>query len=367
MKLKTLTQIGMITMLLAASNALAIDRPVAPAVEGQNGNGGGGVNRNGRYMTFYSAGFYTEPNEATASEIPQLPELMNFFSSTPLSAATKAKYLSALTPLSDRTYYKVQPGTFTPEIRARLLAEYSRVMKVDTNELALFAITDTTSKATYLFPEFFSLKPVEQMAILFHEAYWIIKPSVSYQQVIQAEMTFQAYLENPTSPDRLLHWLATTGTPGDVMAASIQFDLRNKTMQGLLKGNSLALGQLLGAPFIQCMRQTPTIDCSGFVAINAYQLAAKYPSSLFLKFFNDLVSRKGFELIGYGRGLHFGRPLLGEIPNCGGEYYKSPENDDAYLSNLSNLRIDLTVASYQEVAAFKSSVPGCGQLFITLR
>lgn len=307
----------------------------AYAAEGQSGNGGGGISRNGRYMTFYSAGFYTEPAESTSEEVPQLQELVSFFYTTPyMNAITRVAYASKLMPSSARSYYKVQANSFTPEIRARLIAEYSRVMNVDTKELALFAITDTTSQTTYLFPEFFSLTPVEQKAILFHEAYWLIQPRSDYSHVVQAEMSFQAYLQNPASPDRLLNWLRNSGTSGDVMKASLQTDLQTKAMDGLIKrNNEIVLGDILGADFFHCRAQGETSSCVPFIQVNLYTLSQKYPKSLFIRLLLDAANRDKLRFLG-------------------DTLVRSSLVDDKYMERAANASIDLMSASYADRASF---------------
>lgn len=267
-------------------------------LEGNDGHGGGGVTRNGRYMTFYSAGFYTEPLEATSDEVPQLEELITFFKTTPLmSELTKVKYASELIPGGERKYYKVQGNTFTPEVRTRLLAEYGRVMKVDTNEVALFAITDTQSGITYLFPEFYSLKPSEQQAILFHEAYWLVNPKATYARVIDAEMSFQAYIENPQSSEKLIRWLRNSGTTGDTFLAALKSDLSSGAMQGLVTNNKIPIRNLLGDKFIECKSSGLGAECAAFITSHAYQLSYKYPRSLFIKIYLEAAGNNQVDLI----------------------------------------------------------------------
>ncbi len=269
---------------------------------GQGGNGGAGVNINGRLKTFYSAGFYVEPIEATTDEVPQLGALINFFSSSSyMSELTKVQFVQALVPSSARNYYKVQQNTFTPEVRARLIAKYGEIMHVNTSEIAIFAITDQTSSTTYLFPEFYSLTPIEQQAILFHEAYWIVHPNATYEQVIQAEMALQGYLENPNSSERALRWIKSVGKPGDVLLATIRSDLKSGAMKGLVSGEKMSLVNLLGNQFFDCQAHGFGPECVSFVKTHAYELTVKYPRSLFLKLFyeslteNHLIFKSNYE------------------------------------------------------------------------
>lgn len=347
MKLKTLA-----ILTLLALNFSGVTR----AAEGQSGNGGGGISRNGRYMTFYSAGFYTEPAESTSEEVPQLQELINFFNTAPyMNPLTKVAYASKLMPSAARTYYRVQANSFTPEVRARLIAEYSRVMNVDTKELALFAITDTTSQTTYLFPEFFGLTPIEQKAILFHETYWLTKPDSTYAQVVQAEMSFQAYLENPSSPDRLLNWLRTSGTNGDLMQAAAQTDLQTKAINGLLSHGGIALGSILGADFIQCRLHGERQSCKPFIQLNLYALSQKYPKSVFMRLLFDAASRNKLSF-SFGNGgasdlVINGLEIEGRYINTTTDF-----NTD-FAGSVSNALLDFRSLSYAGQAAITIPMP----------
>ncbi len=294
MNIKNLIKIALACAMFYASPSVYAaepsERPV-PKGQGGNGQGGGGITRNGRYMTFYSAGFYTEPLEATSDEVPQLAQLIHFFNTNAyISELTKVKYASKLMPSSVRKYYRVQANTFTPEVRARLLEEYGRVMKVNVNEVALFAITDTENGTTYLFPEYFSLKPTEQQAILFHEIYWLINPKATYAQVIDAEMSFQAHIENLSSPEKLVRWLKTSGTHGDVLISAIKSDLKTGAMNGLVKDDNISILNLLGTQFINCKKRGLGQECTPFISTHVYALSQRYPNSLFIKVYSESVN-----------------------------------------------------------------------------
>lgn len=276
----------------------------AHAGDGQSGNGGGGIRRNGIYQTFYSAGFYTEPNELAISEVPQLEELIHFFNSEiPLGVRTQAQFVSQLLPTTFRKYFKVESSAFTPEVRARLLEEYSRQMKADKSDLAIFAITDTKSRNTYLLPEFYALKPIEQQAILFHEAFWLRFPRTTYQQVIRAEIAFQSYLERPESGDRFYRFLETIEFRQGVLTAVVKRDLKTGALNGLVKGKRyISAKDLLGKEYYVCNFEG-SADCLGLVVANIQNLLIKYPNSLFLKFLLNCILSGDFRINnieGYG-------------------------------------------------------------------
>ncbi len=343
---------ALLTMILSVSSALAAQPPQTPVTaEGQGGNGGGGIRRNGISMTFYSAGFLVEANEATSDEVPQLDSLIHFFNTTELvSAMTKVKYASNLVPSSSRRYYRVKPDTFTPEVRARLIAEFVRVMNINTNDIAIFAITDTQSKTTYLLPEFFALTAFEQKAMLFHEAYWLVNPTVSYKQVIQAEMAFQAYIEAPQSAERLLRWLKTSGTTGDALLAAINIDLKSGAMKGLIsRDNQISLQNILGREFFECKQRGIAEECVAFISTHVYQLQRAYPQSLFVKLFADYSANNGVFLVDGTYDKSYNILTSTRITNS--------ESKTDVWSLLSQMTIDLNSIGYSgsSVFAIKSS------------
>lgn len=280
----------------------------ALAIGGQEGSGGGGIKRNGRYMTFYSAGFYTEPIEATSDEVPQLDELIHFFQSTKyMTEFRKMSYVTTITPTSKRRYYKVKAESFTPEVRSRLIAEYGRVMQVEDKNLVIFAVTDTANQTTYIFPEYYSLTPIEQMAILFHENYWILNKTASYREVIDAEMSFQAYLTNPNSTERLLRWLNQIGSKADTLKAAIEYDLDHQLLDGLVNTEVsglfatnkskkiIYLKNLLGGEWYSCAKEGFNNECTPYVASHINQLRKKSPS-LFLKIIEEALVEGNFDV-----------------------------------------------------------------------
>ena len=205
-------KILLMMFLLAISNATF----AGPRV---TGNGGGGVKVNGVYKTFYSAGIYINP-EAEES-IPSA----ELYTKTILSLAGQkeslSKLLSAALPAGDRKFYRILEDKMEEKTMDRLIEEYARVVNQPKESLILFAITDIGTKTTYLLPSFYNLSEVEQSAILFHEAYWILNPQANYEEVISAEIAFQRFVE-----------LSEEG----------KFDLKLPQLLGnILKDNSLSL------------------------------------------------------------------------------------------------------------------------------
>ncbi len=254
----------------------------ASAHAGTESHGAGGLLRGGQYITFYSAGFYIEPQPASDQlQVPQLNDLIAFISSMEdMSAHSKTKLLQAIIPTPARQYFKVDESRFDATTRARLLDEYARLVNRDRGDLNLFAITDTVTRRTYLLPSFYALKnPLEQMAILFHEAYWILNPKLDYKTVVDAEMAFQAVLEKPKDTLRLLEFMKYFSTAADRMKVAVSSDLRTQALP-----SSFRLIDLLGKDFFECKEATDK-DCSGFALLTLHTYMQQYPKSAVLKAF----------------------------------------------------------------------------------
>lgn len=165
----------------------------APTMAGVTGNGGGGVNENGVYKTFYSAGLYVSPQ--AESEIPGAELYTKTILSIAGSNLSTSKLLAAGLPIANRKFYKILESKMDAGVMERLLNEYARVVDQPVNNLTIFAITDIGAQVTYLLPTFYKLSENEQAAILFHEAYWILNPHANYSQVVEAESAFQKFIE----------------------------------------------------------------------------------------------------------------------------------------------------------------------------
>lgn len=283
--------------LLGALLALYLTVPTAHADaaladSGREGNGGGGVERDGRYMTFYSAGLYTEPFPAQDNEeVPGLIDLLDFFEKFPhLSDEERLRFIGTSLPSANHSYYKAKEDRFDEATLRRLIAEFSRVTGQPIEEIRLFAITDTQSRNTFLLPSFYQLTRQEQMTILFHENYWILNPKANYQTVIAAEMAFQAVLAKPSKMNRVLELLKYIGEPADRMLAIIRYDLQSEALKGLLgSGSTLPMVELLGEKFFACMEKSNYLGeaCLESIKLNVYRLTQKYPHSLLLAYLNS--------------------------------------------------------------------------------
>lgn len=329
------------------------------------GNGGGGVFRDGRYMTFYSAGLYTEHNESSMDDIPQLNELLYFLNNTDyLTPQTRVKYIKALMQSENRRYFKVKPETFTQEIRDRLIEEYSRVTKAGKDELTLFAITDNESGNTYLFPDYYKLTSSEQWAILFHEAYWIAHPDTTYEDIVDTEIKFQAYIEDQDSSVKLYRFIKKISDQKEILATSIAYDLNNKALIGPLENEKyLPISYILGNEWIQYYKQTikyadPTLlqNCYSLLQTHLFNLRLEHPKSMLLQIIYDVALNNKLQYITEYKNwyessdgksedyLIMHNPFFSiNVIKHQGKYYNSSDvRRSDYCSSFSNKRLVLS-------------------------
>ena len=275
------------TLLFSLSTlSLASDEGAAVA-----GNGGAGVSRNGRLMSFYSAGLYTEPEAVTNPvDVPGINGLITFVRSFQYwSLSERSVLLQKVLPSDSHRYFRVKEKLFDQKTKDRLIAEFSRVTQQPVGSLELFAVTDTKAGVTFLLPGFYRLSLSDQVAILFHENYWLLYPNTTYLQVVSAEMAFQAVYEKPNLAKRVVELLRYYGNENKTLAAMIQADLDSGALNGLLTPGGIPLSELFGDDFFSCAEG----DCvPGLIGIHLYSLVQKYPDSLFLnRLLNETVTQ----------------------------------------------------------------------------
>ncbi|MGZ3748225.1 MAG: hypothetical protein ACXVCD_12885 [Pseudobdellovibrionaceae bacterium] len=280
--------------IIALLSFASIAPSLAMAIQGgDHSGGGGGISNEGRPMTFFSAGIVVEPQ--SKKSVPGLTELLRLISSFEyLSPTRKSMILGALMPTATRNYFDIKESDFNQDAREKLFQEYSKVTGTKLNELALFAVTEPKTKKTFLLPDFYKLKPTEQMAILFHESLWILHPNAGYQQVIQEEEALQRYLEDPQNEGKALALVETIGTWEDVVTASVRIDQKHGILTSdghiLSKGVSHTLNAtlLLGPSFLACAANRDPVwvkgNCSDELKLQAYQLSQSFSDSFLIKF-----------------------------------------------------------------------------------
>jgi hypothetical protein len=271
----------------------------------EKGNGGGGVKEGGLYRTFYSAGVVVNPVPET--EIPGSRLYIDTINSLVENSREATLLISAGLPIADREFYRVLEERMDKTLMKRLLEEYERVSGVPQNKLAIFAITDIAAKTTYLLPSFYKLSEVEQAAILFHEAFWILKPDSNYAQVIEAEMAFQEFVENalrgkpsmklPRIFTKLVEKFSTTAFRNVATKYALKMDAQFQHAPGLISADAKVSIKDLFFDKSSCKlsssisRSTFTEDLKfvGFCKFDSRDiqhliaLSRKFPRSLFVK------------------------------------------------------------------------------------
>ncbi len=164
------------------------------------GNGGGGIKRYGKYLTFGSAKIELKKSALEMNDIPGLKFLLDTVEKMDLTVSAKGELKEAFYPISDRKYFNLPPEELSPEKRTELLKEYKKILKDDIplESLVIYAIT--VGAETYILPEFYELTDdIQRGAILFHEGLWVLNPDLKYEFVVDAEMIFEEYVRKNMS------------------------------------------------------------------------------------------------------------------------------------------------------------------------
>lgn len=295
-------------LLLACSSSILAAEGGAHA-----GNGGGGVQRDGRYMTFYTAGLYVEPQANTKVEIPSLDDLMKFVSSMSfISEYSKTPILNAILPSNQHEYYTVDSKLFDQATISRLKAEFKRVTGQPVRDIALYALTDTEKRQTFLLPAYFSLSSKDQAAILFHEAYWLLHPRTTYNEVVSAEMAFEAVLDQSNNQARIVDLMSYISSPGDRYTYAVNTDVASGALGELVnEKGQIPLQTLLGDQFLRCLISSrdsiySNPQCTMLFNLSLAKLASEHPNSALIRYMRSCAP----SLPTQGPQIYFGDSLI---------------------------------------------------------
>ena len=327
MNLRNLAQLGVALLLL----------PLAVLARENGGRGGGaGTIRGDILETFYRAGVQVGA-PITSPDVPSSPAAVDQASIVPLgleelegyiqglsylTPVTKSRLLLAIRPSLTRKYIRV--SNLAPELRKdivqNLLREFGRITGLDPRKLKLYAFTNTTvalahtnepGRVTYLLDGFDKLQSrTEQMTALFHESFWVLNPQASYQQVVQAEIDFQAALEAPHDTKLALKFIAhlrdtqsydlTTRERNnkynhyESLHLWAKLDLESEALRGFLgPRNEIRASQLFSEDNIRCFHDTNTSDSDCYMRYMGHldSLRRSYPRSFFLAAVGDHAAR----------------------------------------------------------------------------
>lgn len=213
--------------------------------KGQDGgNGGGGIVVDGHVMTFKSAGVKLEGDNL--KEVPGLQILIDSIMDLNIDFKLKQKLLNSFSG-ENRKYYKSKPISL--ETYDRIISVYAELLNVDPKKLTLFAVTDSKTRSTFLLADFFKLKPVEQAAVLFHEAVWIFDSKTNYYDTVKVEMAYQAYVENPMNEKARYEFL-------EVLSEILNDKKVFLDFFSTFKLNRETPESLFGSEFLSCSRQS---------------------------------------------------------------------------------------------------------------
>jgi hypothetical protein len=263
------------------------------------GNGGGGILRKDRYMTFHSAGFFVEPPSLHLNDVPSLLDTIQYFKRSDLvPKIISSNLIKVLIPSGKRNYYKVSSNA---EELKHLKKIYRDNLKIPgSDRVAIFAITNRNNGDTYLLPSFYRLNKIEQMTILYHEVLWLYHSKISYKQVIEKEINFQSHLENPLDASKAYRFIQDIVKNDErlVLKTGILLDIKHNFLKGLYnpEDGSIMVRSLIGEDYYRCISENLKNDyCNkAFMRTHLISLSLEYPQSIFLKYLSEQFI-KGFE------------------------------------------------------------------------
>lgn len=278
---------------------------------GQDGNGGAGLEENGTYKTFYTAGLYVEPIYLTDSTLPELRSLRNEIRKMNLNPKIEGALAAILSPSFERKYLNVDSTHFDQSTLKTLKEIYRKIYKMENSDIIIYAVTDISSNTTYLLPEFYKLSGVEKNVILLHEALWLMKPETTYKEITTMDLYSQNYFTK-YSADSLFTFVEAldnflevryNGSRwgfsnniyfGSLYGMTLKWDLAQNNLKELVNENgAIKLGNLFGIEGFKCIKNyyEPSSDSSdnlikscGLILKSYWsQLSDSHPSSLFIR------------------------------------------------------------------------------------
>lgn len=292
------------------------------AQEARVGNGGGGIKREGEFLTFGSARVQLTPIESPLRDVPGVEMLIQEINGLPyLSKHDKGVLISHVFPTANRRYFNIEEKDLSEEAINELKRIYGETVNVDPDKIAIFAITSRGYKDTFILPNFYKLREMsEQAAIIWHESLWTMIPRMPYGEdyrfVIQTEMNMQAYIEKKTS-DNLLKVMEDLSlilrNKALILSVLADFDIKNGHFKNVANSfGGISLESLYG--------ETPSQTS---LTMELLDLSNRAPNSLFLKrLIWDSVQLhliRGYEartVTNYDDGVLLNKRKLDEFKKC---------------------------------------------------
>lgn len=150
------------------------------------------------YVTFARAMKRPDPVPATEA-IDGLSEASAFLDRLRIDADLRIRMQMALSPSVSRLYFKADPKDISKSNYRSIDRDYRRLlnqMRIQKKQTSVAAVTQGTK--TYLIKSVFenpSMDKISKAAILIHEMFRVLVPSLPTEKVIQLEVAAQDYME----------------------------------------------------------------------------------------------------------------------------------------------------------------------------
>ncbi|HMN67331.1 MAG TPA: hypothetical protein PKC28_02220 [Bdellovibrionales bacterium] len=313
------------------------------------GNPAGGVVREGVYKTFGSAGVYIDPSPL--STIPGMDVLVQAIDDMELTSWQAARLLEGILPFGARKYYNATE--MDPLEQAKLIQEYARTTGQPARSIVIFAVTDVPSRVTYVFPEFYSLSPADQGAILFHESYWLLKSNASFAEVISAEIAFTRHVTakaagayDPAFARKIGEILGDAAIP---LNQALMTDIKSGALaEYLAPGLRLSLNHVFLGAGVGCSPRSPAgahpstmlhFALSDEQQLHLYRLIRGNPDSHFFRALLDFLSP---DARGVKGRVDVGIPIAhaDAAPDCGAAYARSRVSASRFTASGRSLFVE---------------------------
>ena len=299
------------TLLIGVVLLVNLNSAFGRAGEGA-GNGGGGVLFEGKPSTFREAGVNIELKEREDEDfafsnkqldyedIPQIEVLIDFIENNFLSYNyIKGELLKAILPGSDRKYILANKDIYDSDAYLEIYDDYKR--EFPNKEPIIHAITFPATKKTVLLPTFFELSGTGKMAILFHEALWLLNSKRTLNKVLYLEDLFHAWLKDSNNLELMYDFFVTL-IPGSEVTISLKLDTLGENISFMNydddKEPSFKMHTIYGQEFYNCIADAefPQI-CQKYIGENVYKLMKENPNSFFLKYLYKKLMKKEVQIL----------------------------------------------------------------------
>ena len=226
---------NLVTLAASLTMLFIIGAPLKAKAE--NGGKGGGIIRvddnSGTYITFDK--YRLKVRSVDESDIPALQNLITSVVKMDLPEYYKGDFLQDIIPGTNRHYFLID--SISAEEEARLVAIYKSMIHAPSG-VAVAAVT--VQRDTFLIRKRFEneANDFHREKTLFHEALWADGyPIKSYQDVVNAEVTYGEYLQNrqfDLFPTKLyLEMTQILNDPGLLLASALIYDLRKGNIDAI--------------------------------------------------------------------------------------------------------------------------------------